>query len=102
MAPYPSPAVQEGVRTERPLGGWFAGVPLYPVKHCWTEAPRETWPAKLQDFTYDLKNSDSQSALLPHLRQHYPDDAELMRFADWLEWHHEAKIEVRKVWSHEL
>lgn len=97
MVPYPSPAVQRGRRKTRPPGGWYEGTDIYPLAEHWTQSPEETWPEELQNFSYQLFCQDEQRKLPDRLRRHYSEDPELLQFAKWLEWHHQAGKQVRKV-----
>ena len=57
----------------------------YQIWSNWRDSNINTWPEPLQNFWWKIHDYDSAQSCVKNIRNYYPYDKELIRFADWLE-----------------
>ena len=60
-------------------------VDSYQIWKCWRDSDVNSWPNGLQHFWWKIYDFDSAQLYAKKMREYYPKDIELLRFASWLE-----------------
>jgi len=57
----------------------------YQIWSSWRDSNINTWPEPLHNFWWKINDYDSAQSCAKNIRNYYPYDKELIRFAYWLE-----------------
>jgi hypothetical protein len=77
------PKLQVGKRDDLKKDNEY--IDSYQIWSSWRDSNINTWPEPLQNFWWKINDHDSAQSCAKNIRNYYPYDKELIRFAEWLE-----------------